>query len=183
MVDAVEHVRARLIRATSILRHASIPHAVVGGNAVAAWVATVDAAAVRNTQDVDILIRRDDFPRAKSALEAAGFFYRHAAGVDMFLESQSASPRSAVHLVFANELVRPEDFAPNPNVDESTDLGGFTVLTLDALVRAKLTSFRLKDQVHLLDLIAIGLIDSKWTAGLPHPLAERLQTLLDNPNA
>jgi hypothetical protein len=33
---------------------------VAGGNAVAAWVATVDPSAVRNTQDVDILLRRAD---------------------------------------------------------------------------------------------------------------------------
>jgi len=31
-----------------------------GGNAVAAWVARVDRAAVRNTQDVDLLVRRSD---------------------------------------------------------------------------------------------------------------------------
>jgi hypothetical protein len=183
MADAVEHARARLVRATSVLRGASIPHAVVGGNAVAAWVATIDATAVRNTQEVDILIRRADFGQARSALEAAGFVYRHAAGIDMFLESPTASPRSGIHLVFANEMVRPDDFAPNPQVDESTDLGGFTVLNLDALIRAKLTSFRLKDRVHLLDLIAIGLIDSAWTTRLSPPLAERLQSLLDNPDA
>ena len=37
------------------LNQAGIPYAVVGGNAVASWVATVDAGAVRNTRDVDLL--------------------------------------------------------------------------------------------------------------------------------
>ena len=36
----------------------------VGGNAVAEWVGRIDEDAVRNTRDVDILIRRPDFPAA-----------------------------------------------------------------------------------------------------------------------
>jgi hypothetical protein len=57
MVRAVEKVRERLRRATAALEGAGIPYAVVGGNAVASWVARVDEAAVRNTQDVDILLK------------------------------------------------------------------------------------------------------------------------------
>jgi hypothetical protein len=60
MVLAVERVRERLLRATSALESAGVPYAVAGGNAVAAWVATVDPSAVRNTQDVDNLLRRAD---------------------------------------------------------------------------------------------------------------------------
>ena len=59
MIRAVEKVRARLDRAVAALEGAGIPYAVAGGNAVAAWVSRVDEAAVRNTQDVDILLRRD----------------------------------------------------------------------------------------------------------------------------
>jgi hypothetical protein len=60
MVLAVERVRERVLRATSALESAGVPYAVAGGNAVAAWVATVDPSAVRNTQDGDILLRRAD---------------------------------------------------------------------------------------------------------------------------
>ncbi len=60
MVRAVEKVRERLLRATAALENASIPYAVCGGNAVAVWVTRVDESAVRNTRDVDILIRRSD---------------------------------------------------------------------------------------------------------------------------
>src|SRR3954449_10253060 len=67
MVTAVERVRDRLKRATAALEAAGVPYAVVGGNAVAAWVATIDPAAVRNTQDVDILLRREDLDAARSA--------------------------------------------------------------------------------------------------------------------
>jgi hypothetical protein len=181
MVNAVELVRQRLLRASSALGAANIPHAIVGGNAVAAWVATVDRAAVRNTQDVDVLIRRADLDAVKGAMHAAGFVYRHAASIDMFLDHPDASPRDAVHIVFASEVVRPGEPAANPGVDEAVDMGGLRVLALDALVRIKLTAFRRKDQVHLLDMIAVGLIDESAAARLPPPLADRLRELLNDP--
>lgn len=182
MVDAVEQVRQRLLRASDALRQAGVPYAVAGGNAVAAWVATVDRGAVRNTQDVDIMIRRPDFAAAKTALERAGFIHRHAAKLDVFLDHAAASPRESVHIIFANEMVRPTEPAANPDVAESTDLGAFQVLSLNALVRIKLTAFRRKDQVHVLDLIGVGLVDASWTATLPPVLATRLQSLLDTPD-
>jgi len=46
----------------------------------------------------------------------------------------------------------------------------------------KLTSFRLKDRVHILDFIEVGLIDATWIPRLPVDLAARLQELLDNPD-
>lgn len=182
MVDAVELVRQRLLRASQALRAANVPYAVVGGNAVAAWVATIDRAAVRNTQDVDILIRRTDLAAAKSALEAAGFVYRKAAGLDLFLDNASASARDAVHVIFAGEFVRAGEPAPNPDVTESSDLGAIQVIDLNALVRIKLTAFRDKDRTHLRDMIGVGLIDATWTKRLPSPLAVRLQQLLDTPD-
>lgn len=44
MVSAEEKVRQRLLRATGALSGAGVDYAVVGGNAVAAWVASVDPA-------------------------------------------------------------------------------------------------------------------------------------------
>jgi hypothetical protein len=43
----------------------------------------------------------------------------------------------------------------------------------------KLTSFRLKDRVHLLDLLDVGLIDQTWCDRFPPQLAARLKELLD----
>src|SRR5262249_14269545 len=107
MSDAVEKVRRRLLRAARALDDAKVPYAVAGGNAVAAWVSRVDEAAVRNTQDVDLVLRRSDLAAARKALEASGFVYRHAAGiVDMFLDGPQARARDAVHIVFAAEKVR-----------------------------------------------------------------------------
>jgi hypothetical protein len=68
-----------------------------GGNAVAAWVARVDRAAVRNTQDVDLLVRR-------------------------------------------------------------------------------------KDQIHLLDMLSLGLVDASWLPRLVPEHAARLQQLIDDPD-
>jgi hypothetical protein len=57
----------------------------------------------------------------------------------------------------------------------------FRLLSLEPLVRMKLTSFRLKDQVHLQDMIDVGLIDSSWLPKLSPELALRLKQVLDMP--
>ncbi|MDA0836767.1 MAG: hypothetical protein O3B01_15670 [Planctomycetota bacterium] len=182
MVRAVEKVRERLERVTSILSRESVPYAVAGGNAVAAWVARVDEAAVRNTQDVDILLRKTDLQAAQDALTPEGFVYRNVAGVHMFLDGADAKPRDAVHLVWAGEKVREEYVLPAPDVTDSDTSGSFTVVALEALVKMKLTSNRRKDQVHVLDMIEVGLIDESWPLRLPPVLSNRLQELLDNPD-
>ena len=181
MSNAVENVRRRLLRATGALEKAKIPYAVTGDSAVAAWVSRVDEAAVRNTQDVDIVLRRTDLPAARKALEESGFVYRHAASMDMFLDGQNAKARDAVHIVFAAEKVREDYLAPVPDVSESEKTELFRLLSLDALVRMKLTSYRDKDRVHLRDLIDVGLVDSNWLAKIPEPLRPRLRQLLENP--
>ena len=182
MVIAVEKVRERLRRAAEALEKAGIPYALAGGNAIAAWVSEVDEAAVRNTQDVDLLVRRADLDRAKEAFAAAGFIYRHSSGIDMFLDGIGAKARDAVHIVFAGEKVRSDYLFPAPDVDESKATPTCKVLNLESLVQMKLTSFRDKDRTHLRDLIDVGLVDKTWPARLPTGLGTRLQQLLDNPD-
>jgi len=155
MSDAVERVRERLLRAARALDAARVAYAIAGGNAVAAWVSRVDESAVRNTQDVGILLRRSDLATAKRA--------------------------HAVHVIFAGELVRADYPLPAPLVEESERSADFALLSLDALVRMKLTSFRDKDRVHVRDLIEARLVDRGWLARLPPPLADRLLVLLENP--
>jgi hypothetical protein len=181
MVRAVEKVRERLERATAALNAAGIPYAVAGGNAVAAWVSRVDEAAVRNTRDVDILIRREDLPAVIEALESAGFVNRHAAGIEMFLDGAGGKFRDAVHLLFADEKVRQDYLTPAPDVAESESSSNMRILALEALVRMKLTSYRRKDQMHLIDMIEIGLLDETWPGRFLPELGARLQFLLDNP--
>jgi hypothetical protein len=181
MSSAIERVRERLIRAARTLDAAGVRYAVAGGNAVAAWVSRVDEAAVRTTQDVDIVLRRADFDRARVALEAAGFVYRQVAGLDVFLDGPAAKARDAVHVVFARERVRPEYAVPAPDVTEVDVNAAFRLLALDALVRMKLTSYRDKDRVHVRDMIDVGLVDGSWVARFPSPLDARLQALIDDP--
>ena len=181
MTNAVEKIRQRLLRAARALEQAQVPYAVAGGNAVAAWVSRVDETAVRNTRDVDIVLRRSDLPAARSALEQAGFVYRQDAGVDMFIDGPKAKARDAVHLVFAGDKVRPDYLEAAPDVAESEKTETFCLLSLDALVRMKLTSFRDKDRVHLRDLMEVGLVDESWLDRVPSQLRPRLQQLLDNP--
>lgn len=182
MVRAVEKVRERLLRASKALEEAGVRYAVIGGNAVAAWVATVDEAAVRNTRDVDILLDPDDFALARRAMEGDGFIYRHVAGMDLFLDGPAARAEDAVHVVFARQKVRPQSIEPAPDVRDTVRLGeGLRVVPLEALVRMKLTSFRDRDRTHLRDLIGVGLIGERDLADLPDLLAARLRELLENP--
>jgi hypothetical protein len=181
MVKAVEKVRARLFRTTKILENAGIAYAVVGGHAVGAWVAKVDEGSMRNTRGVDILIRRDDFEVVKAAMEADGFIFGNAHGVDFFLDGPDAKPSEGVHLLYAGEKVKETDPVPTPLLSESERGAAFQVVSLEPLVRMKLVSNRDKDRTHVRDMIQLGLIDSTWPARFPPVLAERLQSMLDTP--
>lgn len=178
---AVENVKRRLRRVTETLNSAGVPYAVIGGNAVQHWVAQVDESVVRNTRDVDIILNRTDLPAAIAALEKEGFVYRRAAGVSMFLDGPDAKARDGVHVVFAGEKVRIEYPEPVPNIDDYALMETARTLPFEALVRMKLTSFRRKDQVHIQDMISVGLIDESWLKRLPEKLQERLQELLADP--
>jgi hypothetical protein len=179
---AAEKVKERLRRASRALDAAGVPYAVAGGNAVAEWVGRIDEDAVRTTRDVDLLIRRSDLPEVRAALEAAGFIYHQILDIDTFIDGPQGKPSGGVHILFAGEKVRRDDEYPLPDLDESERAVDFQVASLEALVRMKLIAYRRKDQVHLLDLIGVGLLDATWPARLPRPLGERLQQLLDDPN-
>ena len=180
MEQAIEQVRRRLERAAAALATAGVRYAVVGGNAVAAWVSRVEPAAVRNTRDVDILLRRADFEKAKSAMEAAGFVHRRVASLgkggtmDVFLDGPEAKVRDAVRIFLAGEQT-----APELGCTETAE--NFELIPLVDLLWMKLTSFRDKDRMHLRDLAGVGLVDESWLARFPAALAERLRAILDDP--
>jgi hypothetical protein len=145
-------------------------------------VAQVDESAVRNTQDIDILLRRDDLDAASAALTAAGFKQRHVRGITMFLDGDRSRVRDAVHVIFAGEQVRPDDQSESPDVADWHVLNGFRTLRLEPLVRLNLTTFTLDDRVDLQDMLEIGLIDQTWCSRFSPELASRLQLLIDNPD-
>ncbi|TWT96259.1 nucleotidyltransferase family protein [Neorhodopirellula pilleata] len=182
MNRAVDKIQERLEKTAKTLEAAGIPYAIIGGNAVRAWVAQADEAAVRTTRDVDILLRREDFPAATRAMEAVGFVYRHVKSIDMFLDGPDAKARDAVYVLFAGEKVRQDDLVSSPELNETIILQSHNTLSLEALVRMKLNSFRRKDQMHLIDMLDVELIDETWPSRFPSELADRLQQLIDDPD-
>lgn len=181
-MNAHDKVRARLALATQALADSGVRYAVAGGNAVQHHVARADETQIRGTRDVDILIDRADFEAVKRSLESKGFRYRHVAGIDVFLDGAESKVGDAVHILYAGEKVRDHELAANPGVDEIEQTEDFRVLALEPLVRIKLTAYRRKDQVHLQDMIRVGLIDPSWVSRFTPELGHRLQILLDDPD-
>ncbi|MEK7710984.1 MAG: hypothetical protein AAB341_03725 [Planctomycetota bacterium] len=177
-VLAVNRVERLLLKLTGTLDKAGVPYAIIGGNAVAAWVATVDEGAVRATKDVDVLLRRADLDFAAKALAGVSLDLHEVLGVSMFLPRRNPNPKTGVHVIFAGEKVRERDAHPFPDVTASQrSRAGFLVLDLPMLVRMKLVAFRRVDQVHIEDLIAVGLIDDAVVRSLPDDLLPRLEEI------
>jgi len=172
---AVHRVEKLLRKVAKAMEKARVPYAVVGGNAVAAWVATVDEGAVRATKDVDILVRRADLGRVSEAMRGIGLMSAEVLGVTMFVDRQRPNPRTGVYVVFANELIRPHYAHPAPDPDDTVQMSeGLHIVDLPALVRMKLLSFRRVDQVHIEDMLSVDLIDAALVNSLPDDLRARL---------
>ncbi|MBN1343983.1 MAG: nucleotidyltransferase family protein [Phycisphaerae bacterium] len=172
---AVDRVERRLRRVTAALDAAGIRYAVVGGNAVAAWVARVDPGATRATKDVDLLVERSDLEAITSTIQGLGFERQDLRSLVRFIDPDEPSRRSGVHLVWADELVRPSYACPAPSMTEAVqDPEGFWVLDLPALVRMKLTSNRDIDRAHVGDMLSVGLLTDAFDEVLPAVLRERL---------
>lgn len=175
---AVDRVERRLRRVVAALEAAGLAYAVVGGNAVAAWVARADPGATRTTKDVDLLVRREDADRIAEVMKQLGFEQHDLRRMVVFVDPDEPSRRAGVHLVWADEKVRPSYVCPAPSVAEAVrDPEGFFVLGLPALVRMKLTSFRPIDQAHVSDLLEVGLIDEDIESSLPAELRSRLSQI------
>jgi hypothetical protein len=96
----------------------------------------------------------------------------------MLVDSQAPKARSAVHLVFVEEEGRPDYVEPVPGFSSPVRTAEGVVLAPVAdLVRMKLTSFRLRDRVHLKDMDAVGLITPELEAQLSAPLRDRLRSV------
>jgi hypothetical protein len=176
---ALDEITDRLHRIATALNEAGVPFALVGGQAVALWVATKDPAAVRTTKDIDILLRREDLPKARAAAAAVSLDYFEVAGVGMFLERTDPNPRKGVHVLWSGEKVRPDSALPSPTVDERESLEpGKPVVSLSGLVRMKVIANRDQDRVHLRDMIDVGLVSRDLLQSLPAELANRLNALL-----
>ncbi|MEO8024823.1 MAG: hypothetical protein ABI823_00035 [Bryobacteraceae bacterium] len=162
-------------RVADAFEKAGIPYQIIGGLATYIHVDTRSPIDARLTRDVDVAVRRADLDRIRKAVEAFGFKYRHIAGVDMLVDAKDPKARSAIHLVFAAEKVRPEYLEPIPEIRAPfRSAQGLCIAPIADLVTMKLTSFRLKDQVHVQDLDGVGLITPEVEAVLSPELKARL---------
>jgi hypothetical protein len=153
---------------------AGLDYRVIGGLATYLYVEEAEPDAGRLTKDIDIVVRREDLDAIAKAVEPFGLRYRHVAGVDMLVQDGQPSARRAVHMIFSGERVRPEYPEAVPELGTSRQLQGIRLIPLAGLVRMKLTSFRAKDEAHIIDMIEAGLITPEIEVGLSPELRERL---------
>lgn len=172
----VEQLLETVRRLAQALTAAGIQYRVIGGVAVFLHVSDRDPLAARSTRDVDIAVDRAHLQAVAEAVRPFGFEYRHAAGLDMLVDAREPRARSAVHMIFVREKVRPEylETVPDFSAPVKTSEGVLLAPVAD-LVRMKLTSYRLKDRVHIQDLDAVALITPEIEAQLSEPLRARLR--------
>lgn len=181
--EYMRNLRAKAVRVSHALSAANIPHAIVGGMAVLGHVFRVNPAAIRNTRDLDMLLNRADLDKAATVFKTLGFSYRKVMGIPAFVPPREAVTgksrfEESVHLIWAGERVRPEDLAAAPTLEERPTIlspDGYACLDVTRLLRMKLTSFRLKDQVHIQDMLKFGLITPPVRKALPPELLARLK--------
>jgi hypothetical protein len=92
----------------------------------------------------------------------------------MLVDAEKPRAGTAVHLIF-NEKVRAEYLEAVPGFSEPTQTEeGVLLAPVADLVKMKLTSFPMKDQLHLKDLDSARLITPPIEAGLSEALRSRL---------
>ena len=154
--------------------NAGIPYEIIGGLATFIHLERVDPALSRLTRDIDAIVRRTDLGRIREAVQPFGLIYRHVAGVDMLVDAENPKAKTAIHLLMAGEKFRPDSPAPTPELGTGEMIMGARIASIDHLLTMKLTSFRLKDQVHIQDLDGAGLIAKCMEDALSPLFQERL---------
>ena len=168
LIDTVRRLHAMVERA-------GVQYRVIGGLAVFLHVSARDMDHARATNDIDVAVDRHALDRIAEVCSEYGFRYRHAAGVDMLVDAVDRKNAPGIHFVFVREKVRPEypetvpDFSQPVQTEE-----GLLLAPVTDLVHMKLTSFRLKDKVHIQDMDKVGLITPEIEATLSPILRERL---------
>jgi hypothetical protein len=170
----VEQLFDRMRQFHSLLTGAGIPYRIVGGMAVFMHVFERDPLRARLTADVDAAIDRRHLPEVIDVAQRVGWVFRHTGGSDMLIDAANPKARSAVHLLFLNEKIRADYEEAVPDSPPETTHEGIVVATVADLVRMKLTSYRLKDRVHIQDLDGVGLIGPEVEGQLSEVLLERL---------
>jgi hypothetical protein len=94
----------------------------------------------------------------------------------MLVDAKKPKAGSAVHLLFVREKVRPDYLEAVPGFSVPTITAeGILLASVSDLLRMKLTSFRLRDKTHVIDMDSVGLITPEIEGALPDSLRLRLQ--------
>ncbi len=167
-------------RVINVLTGAGADYRIIGGISVFLHIAQVDPTHARLSRDIDIAVHREDLPRIEESAARNGFDFRREwkRGQETFTlyDRQDDKRRSHVHLIMAGEKARadhPAAVPPFGDVCLTTD--GVKIAPLQDVVQMMLTSYRLKDRVHLQDMDSSGLITPDVEARLPEVLRNRLR--------
>jgi hypothetical protein len=154
MEDTQQKIYNRLAKIAKVLGDLKVDYAVIGGNAMIAWMEAKGMES-RSTRDVDLMLRKKDFPRIRAALDKQGYEYIKSGSMSLFFDTKEGSERkvkNCIHLVYSGEKIK-ENTLPKL---EYAEFKGMKVATIDNLVRMKVAAARLKDGEHLQDLINAG---------------------------
>ncbi len=170
-------------RVVKTLNEAGADYRIVGGISVFLHIAQVDPKHARLSRDIDIAVNRADLERIEQAAVRNAFDFQRVwqKGQETFTlydltENRESRTRSHAHLILAGEKARadhPERVPPLGEVCLTTD--GVKIAPLQDVVHMMLTSYRLKDRVHLQDMDSSGLITPEVEARLSLLLRERLR--------
>jgi hypothetical protein len=170
----------RMQRIVGALNSAGIRYAVIGGQAVIAWVSTVDPDAARTTKDIDLLVNERDVPAIAAAAQTVGLQYEFSYGIPMLVEKDNPSPKRGVHFLWAEQKVKEHDPHPTPSVEAAVVFEQTPFIVLSELIKLKLMANRDHDRAHIRDLIDVGLVGRAMLAQLPEDLATKLAWFLDD---
>ena len=158
----------------ALMQAERIPYSIVGGVGVYLHVAEQDPVKARMTPDIDVAVCREHLLGIIAAARSAGMVYCRVDGTDLLVDAQQPKRRSSVHFIFIHEKVRSDYVEAVPGSPPELSSEGFSVAPVRDLIRMKLTSFRLKDKVHIQDLDGVGLITPEIEAELSDVLRHRL---------
>lgn len=154
MEDAQQHIYNRLSKIADIFSDIKAEYAVIGGNAIIAWMRArkMDS---RTTRDVDLMLRKEDLPEIRDALEKQGYEFIKTGGMSLFFDTTEGVDRNVencIHLVFCGQKIK------NSTIPELEyhEFGGMKVATIENLVKMKVAAMRPKDFEHLQNLIDAG---------------------------
>jgi len=169
MIEDVEEI-------TRLFDEAGVQYQVIGGVAVNTHLLPDHRDLTFVTADLDLMMRREELPKAIEAAAKAGYEAKKMFGGHMIARPGQRAAE-AVHIIFAGERTKSNQPLPNPDVQPvRRDFLGvrIPVTPLHDLIRMKLTSFRPKDLTHLQTLDEVGLIDGQVESRLPPELLPRL---------